>query len=160
MSAIRRVSVRGGLQVAGESRNWVEEALGADIATGYTIPRSLHSESWTASYSLAWLRHPNTHPPVLPETGRLASLRFGWSYNDARSHFYDMSPSEGRSLGISLSLAHPAIGSQFKVATVQWRWTRYVEAPWRQHHVFALRYAGGISGGDLGRRGVFYRKWA
>ncbi len=164
VSAFRRVSVRGGLQVAGESRNWVEEALGADIATGYTIPRSLHSESWTASYSLAWLRQaepwggrldPNTPPPVLPETGRLASLRFGWSYNDARSHFYDMSPSEGRSLAISLSLAHPAIGSQFKVATVQWRWTRYVEAPWRQHHVFALRYAGGISGGDLGRRGVF-----
>ena len=164
VGAFRRISLRGGLEVAGVARTWVEEALGADVSTAYQIPRSLHSESWSAGYSLAWLRQaapfggrldPNTPPPVLPETGRFASLRFGWSYNDARAHFYDMSPSEGRSLSIGVSLAHPVIGSEFRVATLQWRWTRYLESPWLQHHVFALRYAGGISGGDLGRRGLF-----
>lgn len=164
IGAFRRVSERGGLRVAGEARTWIEDALGADISSAYRIPRSFHSETFSIGYSLAWLRQlepfggvldPNTPPPVLPETGRVASLRLGWSYSDARGHFYDMSPSEGRSFGISARLAHPVLGSEFSVTTLQWSWTRYVEAPWQQHHVFAIRYSGGISGGDLGRRGVF-----
>ncbi|MBO6937082.1 MAG: PD40 domain-containing protein [Deltaproteobacteria bacterium] len=164
VGAFRRISRRGGLRVAGQERTWVEEALGADISSSYRIPRAFHSESFSIGYSLAWLRQkepfggvldPNTEPPVLPQTGRVASLRVGWNYNDARAHFYDMSPSEGRSVGITASVAHPVIGSEYRVTTLQWSWTRYIEAPWRQHHVFAIRYGGGISGGDLGRRGVF-----
>ena len=164
LGAFRRVGLRGGLEVGGQSRTWVEDAVGADISTAYQVPRSFHSESFSAGYGIAYLRQaepfggtldPNTPPPVLPEVGRLASLRVGWSYSDVRGHFYDMSPSEGRSFGVSASLASPIFGSQFQVSTLRWDYTRFIEAPWRQHHVFAFRYTGGISGGDLGRRGVF-----
>ncbi|MAC25843.1 MAG: hypothetical protein CMN29_25890 [Sandaracinus sp.] len=164
LRGFRRVSPRGGLQVGGEDRRWIEDAIGGSVGIGYGFPRMLHAESISASYSLTWLRKaepfggeldPNTPPPVLPETGRVASLSLGWGYSDVRRHFYDMFPSEGRSLNLSLSLAHPSIGSQFEAVTFRWSWERYVEAPWAQHHVFALRYGGGLSGGDFGRRGLF-----
>ncbi len=164
LHAFRRVALRGGLQVAGEERNWVEDAIGADVGLNYSIPRMLHAESISANYSVVNLRQgepfggtldPNTPPPVLPTTGRLASLRVGWGYSNVRQHFYDMFPSEGRNFGASISLSHPVLGSAFRAASLSWSWTRHVEAPWRQHHVFSLRYGGGISGGDLGHRGVF-----
>ena len=66
-----------------------------------------------------------------------------------------MVPSMGRSLSLSASVSHRTIGSRFNAASVSWSWRRFVEAPWAQHHVFAFRYGGGMSGGDLGRRGVF-----
>ena len=165
LHAFRNVTLRGGgLRVAGEERPWVEDAMGADVGLRYSIPRQLHAESISATYSMGLLRNaepfggrldPNTPPPELPETGRLASLRVGWGYSNVRSHFFDMFPSEGRNFGASVSVSHPVIGSQFRSVRMSWAWTRYVEAPWAQHHVFAFRYAGGISGGDLGRRGLF-----
>jgi len=164
LSFFRTVSPRGGLQVAGESRTWIEDAIGGSASIRYDFPGAFHSESLSASYSLTQLRQgedwggrldPNTPPPVLPELGRVAFLRASWSYSDVRGHFYDMSPSEGRGLSVSLSVAHPAIGSQYNAVSFSYSWRRFVEAPWAQHHVFALRYAGGLSGGDLGRRGLF-----
>ena len=160
----RTVAPRGGLEVGGEARTWVEDALGAEVGFSYAFRRALHSERIGASYSLSSLRKaepfggvldPNTPPPVLPLTGRLATLRLSWSYSDARRHTYDMTPSMGRTLGVSVSLAHAALGSAFDAASVSWSWSRYVEAPWAEHHVFAFRHGGGLSGGDLGHRGVF-----
>ncbi|MBX3251312.1 MAG: PD40 domain-containing protein [Myxococcales bacterium] len=160
--AFRNVSPRGGLRVGGVDRTWVEDAVGADVGISYGLPRMLHTESISAGYTLAWLRKaepfggvldPNTPPPVLPETGRLASFRVGWGYSDVRRRTYDMFAAEGRSFGVNVSGAHPVIGSQFRVATLSAAWQRYVTlAP---HHVLALRYGAGISGGDLGRRGTF-----
>lgn len=164
VGAFRRFSQRGGLQVAGEDRTWIEDAVGLDIGASYRIPRALHSESISLSYSHTWLRQgepfggrldPNTPPPVLPFTGRVAFLRMGWGYSDIRRRIYDMFPTAGRALALSLSLAHPVVGSEYRAATLQWNWRRHFEAPWKQHHAIAIRYGGGISGGDLGRRGVF-----
>ncbi len=160
----RTVAPRGGLEVGGEAREWIEDAIGADVGFSYRFRRALHTERVGASYSVAYLRKaepfggsldPNTPPPVLPVTGRLATLRLSWTYSDARRHTYDMTPSMGRSLGLSASFAHSALGSNFNAASVSWSWTRYVEAPWAEHHVFSLRHGGGLSGGDLGHRGVF-----
>ena len=160
----RRVSPRGGLQVGGTQRRWVEDAVGGEIGIGYSFPRSFHSESVSLSYGVTNLRKgepfggvldPNTPPPVLPQTGLVANLRGGWSYSDVRRHAFDMTPSEGRSFGFAVSFADPLIGSQYRSISFSWSFNRFLEAPWAQHHVFALRYAGGLSGGDLGRRGVF-----
>ncbi len=162
LRAFRTVSPRAGLRVGGEDRLWHEEALGAEVGISYGMPRMLHSESVSASYSLSWIRaarpfggelDPSTPPPQLPETGRLATLRVGWGYSDVRRRTYDMFASAGRSFGLGVSLAHPAIGSRFRVATISGSWSRYITlAP---HHVLAMRYGAGMSGGDLGRRGVF-----
>ena len=160
----RTISPRGGLQVGGEDRVWIEDAIGGSISTAYTMPRALHSETLSVTYSLSQLRQaepfggrldPNTPPPVVPVLGRLASLRAGWGYSDIRRRTYDMTPSAGRAFALSMSIAHPAIGSELRSVNATWSWRRYVEAPWAKHHVFAFRYGGGLSGGDLGRRGLF-----
>ncbi|MEM9069559.1 MAG: hypothetical protein AAGE52_13685 [Myxococcota bacterium] len=160
----RTVAPRGGLQVGGADRTWIEDAIGGNVGFAYGFRRGLHSETISASYALSYLRQaesfggnldPNTPPPVLPVTGRATSLRVGWSYSDVRRHTYDMTPSEGRSLSLSVAASHPVIGSRFRSVNASWSWRRFVEAPWAQHHVFAFRYGGGMSGGDFGRRGAF-----
>lgn len=162
LRAFHTVAPRGGLRVGGEDRVWHERAVGAEAAISYGMSRMLHSESISASYSLSHLSaarpfggelDPSTAPPQLPETGRLATFRLGWGYSDVRRRTYDMFASAGRNFGLSVSAAHPAIGSRYRVATLTGSWARYVTlAP---HHVLAFRYGAGMSGGDLGRRGVF-----
>lgn len=161
----RLVSPRGrGLVVAGEARPWVEDAVGGSIGISRAFNRSFHSESVSLSYSLRNLRKgesfggdldPNTPPPTLPNTGRLANLRASWGYNDVRRHTFDMTPSHGRAMSLTISMADPVLGSEFRTVSASWAINRYVENPWVQHQVLAMRYAGGLSGGDLGRRGVF-----
>lgn len=159
----RHVQQAGGLTINGAQQPWVQESFGGEIGIGYAFPRAFRSDSLSLSYSLTYTQpadplfagelDPNFPPPVLPENGRFAALRFGWAYSDIERYLYDISASNGRSIGIGISLAEPAIGSQFRVITVTWSITQYV--PLWEHHVLALRYAGGISGGDLVRRGLF-----
>jgi hypothetical protein len=159
----RGVTRAGGLEISGVSRPWIQDAYGGEIGIGYGFPRSFRSASVSLAYGLTYTEaaeplftgsfDPNFPPPVVPEMGRFASMRLGWSYSDVERYLYDISPSNGRSMGIGASLADPAIGSQFQVITLTWAITQYL--PLWEHHVLALRYAGGISGGDLERRGVF-----
>lgn len=160
----RNESLLGGLEVAGESRNWTQEAVGASAAMQYRFPASFRSSAIGLSYSGTYTRasepfaradelDPNTPPPRLPETGFFSTLRFGWSYTDVERYGYDISASNGRSIAISASVSDPVIGSQYRVLTLDWSITQYV--PLWEQHVIALRYAGGISGGDLRRRGLY-----
>lgn len=164
MRLFRTVSPRGGLVVGGVPQRWVEDAVGGSVGISRSFARSFHSESVSLSYSIRNLRKgapfggdldPNTPPPIVPTIGRFANLRAGWGYSDVRRHTFDMTPSHGRSLGVSVSLADPALGSEFRTVSASWTINRYLENPWVQHQVLAMRYSGGLSGGDLGRRGVF-----
>ena len=130
----------------------------------YGFPRAFTSESVSLAYGVTHLSKeapfggeldPNTPPPILPETGLLASLRAGWGYSSLERQAFDVSASGGYSLGLGLSLADPLIGSDFRTVTFTWSGAAFVENPWAEHHVLAMRYGGGISGGDFGRRGVF-----
>lgn len=164
-TGFRRVSEIGGLQINGQDRTWIQEAFGGTAGIGYTFPSSFHSHSLSLSYALTWTQptepfttaplDPNYPPPLLPENGLFATLRFGWSYSDVERYAYDISASNGQSAGIGASVSDPAIGSQYTVFTLTWSYTRYLPMPWLEHHVLAARYAGGISAGDLERRGLF-----
>ena len=160
----RTIAPRGGLFVAGERRTWIEEAMGGEVGLSYSLPAAFHFESVSLGYTLAHLDKaepfggrldPNDPPPTVPQMGVLAALRFGWYWSDAVRTAFDVTPSEGGSLQLNMSVAHPLLGSQFQAASMTWAVTRFFENPWVEHHVLALRYAGGISGGDLGRRGIF-----
>ncbi len=159
-----RVSPRGGLLVGGEPQRWIERGFGGDIGLRYSFPRAFIGESVSLTYSLADVEKaedfggrldPNDPPPVLPQTGLLSSVRLGWAWNDLVRTTWDVTPSAGRALSLSVSLAHPLIGSQFESVSFSWAIAQFIENPFVQHHVLALRYAGGLSGGDLGRRGLF-----
>ena len=158
----RRITQRGGLVVGGEPRPWIEESYGGDLGVSYSFLRALYANSLRLNYSLAHIGKaepfggildPNTPPPVLPETGLLASMRAGWSYSDARRQLYDISPSYGRVIDANLTLSDPVIGSQYRTLSLSWSFQRYLRMPWG--HILAFRYGGGHSFGDLGRRGTF-----
>jgi hypothetical protein len=160
----RLLRPRGGLVVGGEPRSWIDNHRGADVGMSRTFPRTFHHNTVSANYTLSHLGSlepfggrldPNTPPPIIPERGRFASARLGWFFSDARRQTWDISPSAGRTLSASLNVADPLLGSRFRSTSLSWAGTQYVENPWAQHHVLAIRYGGGISRGDIGRRGAF-----
>ncbi len=164
LHVFRAVSPRGGLVVGGEPRTWVEDSRGVDLSLSYPFPTAFHSESVRIGYSLSDMvkaepfggrLDPNTPPPKLPQLGLVASLHAGWSWSDVQRQSFDISPSSGTSLNLDVSMAHPALGSQYRAVTVTWSLRHFFAIPWLPYHVLALRYAGGLSGGDLGRRGLF-----
>lgn len=160
----RAVSPRGGLFVSGEQRIWIEDAWGGDLSTSYVFRHAHHFEVVDVGYTLAHISplepfggalDPNEPPPIVPETGWFSGVRAGWTWSNVERHVFDISSSKGSSLALSVSAAHPMFGSRFEVVTLGWTASQYLENPWVDHHVLALRYSGGLSGGDLGRRGVF-----
>ena len=164
VSFLRRVTPRGGFIVNGRRRPYVEDAYGGRLTISQLIPRSFHSNRLSASYGLVWTRSlstfngtisPNFAPPLVPAMGLNADIGLSWSYNDARRHLYDYTPSEGRTLGAALSVAHPGIGSRFKSIRASWFIRRFIEMPWSQHHALAFRYGGGAGEDSRGERGLF-----
>jgi hypothetical protein len=160
----RLVAPRGGLQVGGLDRTWISDEAGVDVSAGYTFRRAFSSDSIGVSYSLSWLGKgepfggvldPNDPGPLLPERGRLAQLRVGWSYSSVRRFTFDVSASEGAYLSANVSAADPALGSEFRSVSLSFVAQTYLRNPLVRSHVLALRYAGGVSEGDLGRRGIF-----
>ncbi len=164
VSFFRRVTPRGGFIVNGRRQPYVEDAYGGRLSVSQVFPRSFHVNRLSASYGLTWTRpltrgrfilDPNFPPPRSPRTGLNADLGLSWGYSDVRRHRYDYTPSEGRSLGASLNLAHPAIGGAFRSIVASWSIRRFIEMPWAQHHVLAFRYGGGAGEDSRGERGIF-----
>ena len=164
LDLFRQVSPQGGLVVAGRGRRWIEDAKGARLGASYAFLQPFSSESLSLSYGMTNLHKlepfggrldPNTPPPTVPSTGRLASLNAGFAYSDARQQALDYTASYGRTLGIGLNLADKSIGSEYRSLRLSWRFARYLSMPWATGHVLALHYAGGKSVGDLGHRGLF-----
>ncbi len=164
LSLFRRVVPRGGFVVNGEALPYVEDAYGGRVSASYVIPRSFYANRVRASYGLTWARSlsdfegqldPNFGPPSFPATGLNADIALSWSYNDVRRHAFDYTPSEGRTLGVTLSFAHPSFGGQFRSIIASWFIRRFIEMPWAQHHVLALRYGGGAGEDSRGERGIF-----
>lgn len=157
-------SPRGGLVVGGENQTWIERAYGGEVGIRYFFPRPFISESVGMTYSLTQIEKaapfggeldPNDPPPTIPSTGLLSSVRMSYFWSDVVRNAWDVTPSQGRSIQLGLTVAHPYLGSQFTAVSGTFTVTQYLENPWIHHHVLALRYAGGLSAGDIGRRGVF-----
>lgn len=164
MRFFRRVSPRGGFTFNGESAEWVEHAIGGEIGVSYALPRAFRSQRVGATYRGTWGEtyepfrtdlDPNTPPPEYPQLGFRSELRLSWSYSDQERYGYDISPSNGRALGFTLSVSDPIIGSTLQAIELTWFFRQYIRMPWLQHHVLAFHYSGGIAGGDLQNRGIF-----
>jgi hypothetical protein len=160
----RSVNPRPGLVVAGERRDWIEEAVGGEVSASYSLPGPFHNETLRLGYALSHIGKarpfggeldPNDPPPTLPRTGLLGSVGAGWTWNDVARQTFDIAPSSGTALSLSLGIAHPYFGSQFEVVTASWAVAHYEQNPLFDHHVLAFRYAGGLSGGDSARPGTF-----
>ncbi len=93
--------------------------------------------------------------PAAPVFGKLGGITLGLSYSKTRAWTYSVSPEQGRSMGLSVTMYSPQLGSDYEAASFTWRWTEYFSMPWLNHHAVALRYAGGIGWGHPRYRSLF-----
>lgn len=169
LDVARSVYPRGGLRQNGQSKSYDEETLSVSAGTDLPILRdAARSATLSLNYSFSYWRSltkfglvgPADSSPVLPELGRYAALSLSMSYGDARRFLYSVGPEKGRSLSLSMVLAHPALGSMYTVYSLRASIGQYVGIPWPsrflRNHTLLLSYEFGISGGDLARRGVYY----
>lgn len=142
-----------GYSVGGETRPWDQDLITGSVGLSASIPGLDRSHSLSASYSIIHARprerlrvdyDPSGELPDLPEEYFRTGLRLGWTFRDLTTSAYGVSPEDGRALGASVSLYHPALGGNQKLAAFRWSWSEYQEAPWLDHHVFALRFTGGV----------------
>lgn len=164
VTLLRNEAPRGDLYAGGRFRTWKEESWGAEVGTAYNLPETFSSQRVSASYAVTYLKKaepfgveldPNDPPPTIPTLGWFTRLRLGWSYSDQNRTTYDISTSWGRSLSLSLNLAHPALGSDFRSVGLTWAFEQFIENPWVEYQVLAIRYAGGVGGGSIGQRPVY-----
>lgn len=163
-SASRNLTRRGGLEIDGLERSFVEDDYSASATMSLPIVRHLdQSSDLSVGYNFAYLRdtgdveiplNPNHIMPERPETGLFSSLGLSWGWSNTRRFTYSVSTEMGRSFGLSLGLSLRALGSSRNVYTASWRYNEYI--PLGRSHVLALGYGGGISGGDVKHRSMFY----
>lgn len=160
----RRHQDRNDLVVEGVRQGWTERVHGGDISVSRSFPRSFHTTAISAGYSASHVQSvdpfrgeldPNFPAPFLPELGMFTRARLSFSYSDARAQIYDMTTSVGRTASVTMSAADRRIGNPYRTAALSWAFSRFWENPLIHHHIFALRYTGGLSAGDEGRRALF-----
>jgi WD40 repeat protein len=142
-----------GYIVGGEARPWDQELLMGTIGLSATVPGLDRSHTISASYSITHARprndldveyDPSGELPDLPDHYFRAGLSIGWAFSDTVESVFGVSSEDGRRLSAGASLYHPALGGEQKLVGFRWSWAEFQEAPWLDHHVFALRLAGGV----------------
>ena len=156
---------RGGLAINGVGKNYVEENWGAGASVSLPLLRLRgHYGSVSLGYRFNWFRDgdetkvlvgPDHLAPRLPEEGVLSGVTLGLSYGNVERYAHSISAEKGRRLYLSLGVFHPSLGSDHQSTAISWSWTEYVDLPWADDHVLALRLGGGVSIGNLSRRGVY-----
>jgi len=170
VGAGRSLGHRGGLVINGQDIGFDQEdwTFGAGIQLPilrHLIESSDLSFSYDVDYSRSLTPMPPPDPthlvPQLPQNGRVAGIGVSWSFSALRRYLYSVSTAQGRTVGVSLGIGAPFLGSSFNTTySVSWRWNEFIPMPWKpawlRDHVLSLAYAGGISGGDPNRRSAFF----
>ena len=160
----RNVAPRGDYRVGLQSEVITERMLGLSTGVDYPLPGEFDRSSVGLSYLLASYEHdapfgtradPWAPLPYDPWSGTLASLHVGYLYSSAWGSDYGVSAERGSSFSLGIDYADAAIGSETTLRAIQGSFATYLEAPWLDHHVFALALSGGSSGGTYPRRGLY-----
>ena len=91
---------------------------------------------------------PDGLRPRLPRTRTEVDLTTSWAYDDTESYFFSISPERGRRLSLSFHVVPPLSPEDALSYAFRYSWTEYLPALWLDHHVWALRAQGGVSGGE------------
>jgi hypothetical protein len=148
-----------------DSVPWIQETVGATTALGYAMPRAFDSQSFSLSYSFARVGGRVPVPvaalnpydsPSFPTGGTLGTLHMGWSYSNAESYLWSVGNENGFTVGATLDLSDPALASDSRGYAATMGFDTYFKMPWLQHHVLALRAAGGSGGDNRAGQRPFY----
>lgn len=145
--------------VADEWTDHHRENLFGSFGTHLAFP---HIKNWVnLRFGLNWLHSfepnppdkilhdPGENEPFLPkERHHEVGINVGWSYEATEQYHFSISPDEGWRVGSTFTLVPTWLGNGSLVWSLTWDADAYVPMPWRNSHVLALKYDGGVSGGD------------
>lgn len=175
---------RRDFSVYGNSRRYSYDNVGADgnfepyALTGYrerrtslrarvevpVIRHSVHSASFRAQYVFTRFRDldqdreridPNAPASTPPADGDLARVDLELVYANLRGVRFGYLEETGRTAFIRTTIVDRHLGGEYGDIQVSAAYSERLRMPWRGHQVFALRLAGGLSAGGLGRLGAF-----
>jgi hypothetical protein len=168
IAAARTVGDRGGLRIDGVPRSYRQEELSATLSSGLPFEaRPGGGWSMTFDYDVDVFRaarlppiplDPGDRVPVRPLTDYVqAGIGTRLAYSRVRGTTYGVGPQQGFDAAVALRIDHPALGAKYRAVTVSYS-TQHFRAPpvpWRRRPAVALRLAGSLRAGDLGRGGAF-----
>jgi hypothetical protein len=153
-----------GYSVGGEDMRWVQEVLTGSAKLSTSVLGLDRSHGVSAGYSVVYARprdepeveyDPEVDYPRFPRQFFRAGVDFAWSFSDVVASVFGVSPEDGRAISASVGFYHPVLGGSQKVVSFRYGWTEYQEAPWLDHHVFAMRLNGGIHVSDPPEQAAF-----
>ena len=124
----------------------------------YPIYRSLATQlSLTTGYRYHDMKDVSDEEVLFPEPdeGALSGVSAGITFSSTEDSLYAISPERGFLTSLTYQRDDEALGSDYNLNTFVGDARIYVEVPKLQHHVLALKAAGGISEGDTLSQGVF-----
>jgi Tol biopolymer transport system component len=164
LNVYRNIAPGSTYSLGRNSVNWVQSAIGGSAQINYSIPRAFETHNFSLSYSANSISGDTTlekqplnpydtpHPPGQP----LATLMsLAWSYGNAQSYLWSISPEKGFNASAAIDISHPAIGSDYRGFRTHADFTTYFANPWLRHQVLALHAGGGMMGGAF-PGGPFY----
>ena len=137
--------------------SYEEEVLLGSLGVGLPFPGLDESLAMSFRFDVQYARpteeitprrEPDWVRPRLPRARTSIGFTSAWAYDDTESYTYSVVPELGRRLSMTFYV-EPSIedGDSLGWAT-RWAWTEYLPALWADHHVWALRLQGGVSGGS------------
>lgn len=160
----RITSERWGLRIDDRWKTWTEIRYSGSVSLSIPVIQADWSVSFGLSYRLAWMQNadplqvpmdPNAALPHLPDRGWLSGPTVSAFFTNARGSYYGISLEEGWSAWANVHADLPEMGSDYRAVAFNWGGAVYIEMPYVQHHVLALRLAGGYAWSNFERRGYF-----
>jgi hypothetical protein len=160
----RTTTERWGLRIDDRWKTWTEIRYSGSVSLSIPVIQADWSVSFGLSYRLAWMQSadplqvpmdPNAALPHLPDRGWLSGPTVSAFFTNARGSYYGISLEEGWSAWANVHADLPEMGSDYRAVAFNWGGAVYIEMPYVQHHVLALRLAGGYAWSNFERRGYF-----
>ncbi|MBN2192682.1 MAG: PD40 domain-containing protein [Polyangiaceae bacterium] len=161
----RRKAPRQDYAYGDSRRRFVEVSTGITTGLTYSLPRAFDAQELALSYSAQFLEadlpvgtvaDPYATVTQDPYRGFFALLHAGYSYSNVTRQLYSIGGERGFAASLGGDLAGDATGSESSLVAISGRVRDYLPLPWGRHHVLALAFSGGASGGDYARRGLYY----
>jgi hypothetical protein len=159
------VAPRSGYRINGKNTLYDEYANGITSSLSYAIPREFNTQSFGLSYSLASYRGNfpvgdklDPYAPITrkPPEGMLGIVHVGYGFSNVESSLDAAGNIRGLTMRLGVDYAGPTTGSTASLYAFEGSINGYVQMPWHPLHTLAMRFAGGTSGGDYARSGIYY----
>lgn len=133
-----------------------------DQVVGLRVSLPLYRSENTALYFSTGYRYQKMESLIAPEMlspipdeGVLSGISAGLTFGSLENYIYSISPEQGFLTSLTYQHDDSAFGSDFDLDTAIGDTRVYLKVPKLDHHVLALKTAGGLSEGETLAQGVF-----